>query len=93
MREHTPLAGSQSQWEQRGAPIRDAVIGYLRTHPSAADSLAGICGWWLPAVGVEAGAEAVEPVLAGLVEDGVLERIAGVDGTVLYRTAGSTTKE
>lgn len=87
MREQSQAVGSQAQWEDRNAPVRLAVIAYLARHPSAADSLAGICGWWLPALGVEAGPDVVEPVLEALVAGRKLERITGVDGTVIYRAA------
>ena len=90
MREHTQAAGSQTQWEDRDHPVRAAVSAYLQRHPMAADSLAGICGWWLPAQGLTASADAVEPVLAALVADGLLERIQGAEGTVIYRAARAT---
>ena len=85
MREHTQAAGAQTPWEDRDSPVRQAVTGYLRRHPAAADSLAGICGWWLPAEGLSAGPYVVEPVLDALVAAGELERIEGAEGTVIYR--------
>lgn len=46
-----------------------AILHYLRDHPTAKDSAAGIAKWW---VGVEQ--EAVEQALAILVEEGVVKK-------------------
>lgn len=90
MREHSQPVVSQTQWEDRKNSVRDAVTAYLQRHPMASDSLAGICGWWLPAQGLGAGPDVVEPVLTALVADGLLERIQGAEGTVIYRAARAT---
>jgi hypothetical protein len=30
------------------ARLSGAILGYLRAHPQAADTVAGIVEWWLP---------------------------------------------
>lgn len=46
-----------------------AILNYLREHPKAEDTVAGIAQWW---VGEEK--EAVEKALSLLVKDGVMEQ-------------------
>lgn len=62
--------------------IADCIRRYVREHPGAADSAAGIAAWWLrEPTGVS---EAVEEALAQLVREGVLQREQLADGTVVY---------
>lgn len=66
------------------ARLSGEILGYLRVHPQAADTVAGIVEWWLPR---HLHAEAVEQVQAALdelVAQGWVEKIALVGGTVLY---------
>jgi hypothetical protein len=66
------------------ARLSGAILGYLRAHPQAADTVAGIVEWWLP---WNLHAEAVERVQAALdelVAQGWVEKIVLVGGTVLY---------
>ena len=61
-----------------------AILGYLRTHPQAADTVAGIVEWWLPQY---LPAEAVERVQAAVdewVAQGWVDKITLIEGTVLY---------
>ncbi len=66
------------------ARLSGAILSYLRAHPQAADTVAGIVEWWLP---WNLHAEAVERVQAALdelVAQGWVEKIVLVGGTVLY---------
>jgi len=66
------------------ARLRGAILRYLRAHPQAADTMAGIVGWWLPQY---LPAEAVERVQAALdewVAQGWVDKITLIEGTVLY---------
>lgn len=85
MRQQTQAAVSQKQWDGRDGAVCSAVSEYLRCHPAAADSLTGICGWWLPSMGIDETPDRVEPVLERMVAEGRLERLAMADGMVLYR--------
>lgn len=89
MRQRSQTAVSQTQWDGRDGAVCSAVTEYLRRHPSAADSLTGICGWWLPAMGLDETPDRVEPVLERMVGAGRLERLAMSDGRVLYRAQRS----
>jgi hypothetical protein len=59
--------------------IEGAVLGYLRGHPDAADTLDGIVEWWLPRQRYETERRRVEAVLSQLVARGVL-RCSGLPG-------------
>jgi len=67
-----------------GAEVASAVLGYLRRHPDAADTLEGIVRWWLPQQRYETEKARIEQVLEALVADGALrcERLPG--GASLY---------
>jgi hypothetical protein len=47
------------------------ILEYLEQHPSAKDTVEGICTWWLPP-GVYVGADEVEGALRALVAQGRL---------------------
>lgn len=65
--------------------IADCIRRYVREHPGAADSAAGIAAWWLREPrGVS---PEVEEALAELVREGVLQREQLADGTVVYGAA------
>ena len=93
MRQRIQAAVSQRQWDGWDGSVSSAVVEYLRRHPSAADSLIGICGWWLPSLGVEETPDRVEPVLEQMVAAGRLERRVTADGTVHYRAAAAATDQ
>lgn len=75
------------RWPDRRAAVERAVLAYLGRHPDAADSLAGICRWWLQEEGVYEEDVVVEGVLDGLARDGLLLRTPLCDGACLYRAA------
>ncbi len=67
----------------------DAIVGYLKHHPDAADTARGIGNWWLPAQHCESDARLIQRALDRLVEQGRVRWYALVDGTILYaRQAG-----
>jgi hypothetical protein len=68
----------------RRAVIRAAVLAYLGRHPKAADSVVGVCRWWLPEEGISETELRVEDVLDELVAEGLLQRVPLPDGMVLY---------
>lgn len=69
---------------ERRQAIRGALLRYLREHPRAADTAAGICTWWLAEDGVNEVGDLVEHVLEALVAEGVMRRIGLRDGTQIY---------
>ena len=71
--------------------IESAVIGYLRSHPDAADTLDGIVQWWLPRQRYETERSRIAAVLARLVARGLL-RVSGLPGgDALYALKDSPT--
>ena len=64
--------------------LQHALRGYLVRHPDAADGVAGIRLWWLPAhlQGVADGE--LRGVLDDLVRHNEMQRIALFDGSELY---------
>lgn len=74
----------QPRYPEGLAEVEGAVIGYLRRHPGAADTLGGIVDWWLPQQRYEIERSRIEAVLCGLVERGLLLRSRLPGGTDLY---------
>lgn len=66
------------------ARLRGAILGYLRAHPQAADTVAGIVEWWLPQNLPAEAVERVQAALDQLVAQGWVEKTVLVGGTVLY---------
>jgi hypothetical protein len=62
----------------------DDILGYLRAHPQASDSLEGIVSWWLPAR-FSAARDLVQESLDRLVARELVERTRLADGTIVYR--------
>ena len=61
-----------------------AILGYLRAHPQAADTVTGIVEWWLPRHFPAEAVERVQKAVDQLVAQGWVEKIVLVGGTVLY---------
>jgi hypothetical protein len=61
------------------------IIGYLRTHPEAADTVDGILRWWLPAQRNTSAKDKLQQALLDLVQQGVIEEIVQGNGSRLYR--------
>jgi len=51
-----------------------AVLAYLEDHPSAADTLEGITGWWLEQRRIRYGIEIVSAALERLIRSGDIEK-------------------
>lgn len=64
--------------------VEVAIIGYLRSHPDAADTLDGIVEWWLPQQRYEMAYTHISRVLAHLVDTGLLRCDSLPGGGDLY---------
>jgi hypothetical protein len=62
----------------------DELLGYLREHPNAMDTLTGIAEWWLPQHRRRVDVERVAQALRTLEERELIERI-GHDERALFR--------
>lgn len=67
--------------------VRDAVRGYLRQFPDAADTIVGIHQWWLPEWLRDVSIDAIELALAELVASHEVRSTTLPDGTQLYSRA------
>lgn len=67
--------------------IADEILGYLRAHPQAADTLDGIAQFWLIRSRYLRGLGQVQAALELLVQSGRVIEQTGADTTRLYRTA------
>lgn len=87
------LFGRARSRRNLGAEVASAVLGYLRHHPDAADTLEGIVRWWLPQQRYETEKARIEQILEKLVADGALrcERLPG--GAVLYTLSKSGNRD
>jgi Fe2+ or Zn2+ uptake regulation protein len=71
--------------ERRRARIAEAILDYLRKHPEAQDTLAGIAEWWLPEHEVKGSTATVKEALAELVTAGLISEHEGKDAQISYR--------
>jgi hypothetical protein len=62
------------------------VLGYLRDHPRASDTLQGVAEWWIPRQQIVVDVMSLERALRALVERGLVEEV-GMDGRPRYRLA------
>ena len=69
--------------------VREAVRGYLRSFPDAADTIVGIRQWWLPEWLRDLSLEPIELALAELVAANEVRSSTLPDGTRLYSRAPS----
>ena len=84
-----------NEWASAGDShirLRRALEEYLRGHPRASDTLAGICDWWIPPE-LSPTPRDVEAALDELVADGVLQRTVLIDRSELYSARGGTTEK
>jgi hypothetical protein len=72
--------------------LRHALEEYVRAHPHASDTLAGICDWWIPPALCPAPRD-VEAALDELVADGILQRTLLIDSSELYSVRRDTVGE
>ncbi len=54
--------------------LADEVMGYLRAHPDAADTMEHIARWWILQQRIEAGLAATQKALDYLERQGALEK-------------------
>jgi hypothetical protein len=69
----------------REKDISQEILGYLRKHPDASDTLEGITEWWLLSQRIHEEARKVKEALTRLVEQGWLVKIKGSDSQIRYR--------
>ena len=62
------------------------VLGYLRDHPDAADTLQGVAEWWIPRQQIRVDVMNLQRALGHLVARGLVEEV-GSAGPVTYRLA------
>ncbi len=63
-------------------PVVRELVAYWLKRPQAADTLGGICKWWLS--GSSVSADLVDDALAWLVGQGVVVARVAADGRVRY---------
>jgi len=63
--------------------VVDAILRYLARYPDAADTVDGICEWWLP-IGWRVETHCVEAALERLQEQGLVCRRENADRHVVY---------
>ncbi|TYT23831.1 hypothetical protein FZO89_16575 [Luteimonas viscosa] len=68
----------------RTRDLQRALRGYLSRHPGAADGIAGIRLWWLPAHLQGVGDRELRGALDDLVGRHEMQRTALIDGSELY---------
>jgi len=71
--------------ERRRSRVAQAILDYLRKHPEAQDTLAGITEWWLPEQEVKSRTATVKEALDELVEAGLISEHKGKDAQISYR--------
>jgi hypothetical protein len=64
--------------------VETSVLEYLRRHPQATDSVAGIVEWWLPRQRYETALERISSILERMVSDNRLTRRTLPDGATVY---------
>src|ERR1051325_1987244 len=76
---------SQNKPKAPLSPISLEILGYLRRHPRACDSLLGIATWWLPNQRIHTLATQVKNALDDLVALGFVRRTTRPGVEPLYR--------
>jgi DNA-binding PadR family transcriptional regulator len=71
--------------ERRQSRIAQAILDYLRKHPEAQDTIAGVAEWWLPAQGFKHQITSVKDALDELVAEGLISKHQGSDAQISYR--------
>lgn len=80
-------------YEVKRSRVARAILDYLRKHPDAQDTAAGIAEWWLPEEKIKSRTKTVEEALAGLVTDGLVLARKGKDSQIHYRINRRKAKE
>ena len=71
------------QPQPRLSEVVDAILRYLHSHPDAADTVDGICEWWLPRHW-RVDIERVEAALVRMQAQGLVCRRENADRHVVY---------
>ena len=71
--------------------IAETILGYVTSCPDAADTIDGICEWWIPRQRYLQAKSAVLAALELLKEREQIDTSTGSDGRVLYRARRSST--
>jgi hypothetical protein len=66
------------------AEVAEFILGYLRDHPHAADTVEGIHRWWLPDRLAQLGPDRLQRCLDELVAQARVSRCVLVNGTSIY---------
>ena len=72
--------------QPRLTEVVDAILRYLHSHPDAADTVDGICEWWLPRHW-RVDSERVEAALVRMLAQGLVCRRENADHHVVYLRA------
>ncbi|WP_300317809.1 helix-turn-helix domain-containing protein [Accumulibacter sp.] len=72
--------------QPRLTEVVDAILRYLHSHPEAADTVDGICEWWLP-THWRVDRQRVEAALGRMEVQGLVRRRENADHHVLYSRA------
>jgi hypothetical protein len=72
--------------QPRTSEVVDAILRYLHSHPDAADTVDGICEWWLPRHW-RVDAQCVEAALLRMQAQGLVRRRENADHHVVYLRA------
>lgn len=76
---------SESDGEQAEiSQLQNAINRYLVKHPFAADTIEGVCHWWLMGSGINAPRDKVSAALDKLVQAGLIEKSDMPDGREIY---------
>jgi hypothetical protein len=68
------------------ARLEEAINRYLTRNPLAADTVEGICNWWLAESGIITTRERVSTALEQMVRSGSIEK-SGLHGREIYALA------
>ena len=78
------LSSEQSEAGRHEKELAEAIVGYLREHPHAMDTLAGIAEWWIMRQRIRVDVETLGRALQRLTDQGVLEKV-GFGESARYR--------
>jgi Fe2+ or Zn2+ uptake regulation protein len=65
--------------------VAQAILDYLRKHPEAQDTLAGIAAWWLSEDDINNRTATVKEALNELASAGLIDEYEGKDSQTSYR--------
>jgi len=71
------------------SPLEEKICNYLAAHPQAADTVDGVCQWWLEGSGVYPSRLEVFQALEKLVQSGIVRKSILGDGKEIYASRQS----